>query len=132
MTSARVLWARHLGVPVRPQSKYGATPLVVEGIRFDSKREARRYQELRVLERLGVVRDLERQPRYALEVLELHHGAAGAIVNCGHYTADFRYLDVESGRVMVEDVKSQATRTTAYRLRKRLVEAIHGVTITEV
>jgi hypothetical protein len=46
------------------------------------------------------------------------------------YTADFRYVDA-SGAVVVEDVKSGPTKTTAYRLRKRLVETIYGITITE-
>lgn len=123
-------WTRH--VLVRPRSKYYAVPAVVDGIRFASTKEARRYQELRWLEAAGVVRDLERQPRYALEVFELHRGAAGAIVPCGHYTADFRYVDVATGAVVVEDVKSRATATTAYRLRKRLIEAIHGITVVEV
>jgi hypothetical protein len=56
----------------------------------------------------------------------------GRLVHCGMFTADFRYVDSGTGEVVVEDTKSGPTKTEAYRLRKRLVEAIHGVRITEV
>jgi len=128
----RAAWTKYAGGEVlkAPRSKYGARPEVVDGYRFDSRREAARYRELRILERLGVIRDLELQPRYPIVVRELKDVALW--ITCGHYTADFRYLETETGAVAVEDVKSKATRTTAYRLRKRLVEAIYGIRILEV
>jgi hypothetical protein len=134
MMADRAAWTRHLrihGELVAPKSKYGAKPMVVDGIRFDSTKEARRYSELRLLEKAGHIRDLELQPRFPLEVVELYR-PHGRVKNCGYYTADFRYVDAETAATVVEDVKSTGTKTTAYRLRKRLVEAIHGVTITEV
>lgn len=127
----RALWSRFLGATPEPRNKYGAKAMVVDGIRFDSTKEARRYGELRLAERAGAIRDLECQPRFQLDVRELWR-RPGRVVRCGVYTADFRYVDVETGAVVVEDTKSGPTKTTAYRLRKRLVEAIHGITISEV
>lgn len=141
--SERAAWTRHVaGALVAPRSKYGAHPQVIDGIRFDSTKEASRYRELRILEHAGQIRDLEIHPRFPIDVVTLWREGrwtwattrteAPAIVPCGVYTADFRYHDVTTGAVVVEDVKSGPTKTTAYRLRKRLVEAIHGIQITEV
>jgi hypothetical protein len=142
--SDRDAWTQHLrirGELVAPKSKYGAKPMVVGGIRFDSTKEARRYCELRLLEKAGLIKDLETQPRFPIEVVQLWQDGRWMwatsqpqpdLIQCGVFTADFRYVEVEANRVVIEDVKSGPTKTTAYRLRKRLVEAIHGVTISEV
>ena len=145
MSSDRAAWTQHLrirGELVAPKSKYGAKPMVVGGIRFDSTKEARRYSELRLLEKAGQIRDLETQPKFPIDVVQLwQHGRwtwrtsqdePPALIPCGVFTADFRYVETATGQVVIEDVKSGPTKTTAYRLRKRLVEAIHGVTISEV
>ena len=132
MMADRAAWTKYAGGElVAPKSKYGAKPMVVDGIRFDSTKEARRYRDLRLLEKAGVIHDLELQPRFPLEVVELFR-PHGRVKNCGYYTADFRYVDTATTAVVVEDVKSGPTKTAAYRLRKRLVEAIHGVKICEV
>lgn len=133
MMADRAAWTKFAGGETlkAPRSKYGAKPMVVDGIRFDSTKEARRYRELRLLEKAGHIRDLELQPRFPLEVVERWR-PHGTVKTCGYYTADFRYVDAETAAVIVEDVKSGPTKTAAYRLRKKLVEAIHGVTITEV
>lgn len=100
--------------------KYGARPTVVDGQRFDSAAEARRWSELRLLERAGTIRGLERQPEFVC--------AINGVRICA-YRADFRYFDGQKN--IVEDVKG--VRTPLYRLKKRLVEALHpGVTIVEV
>ena len=112
-------------------NKYGAQVTTVDGIRFDSKKEARRYADLRLLLDTGAISCLELQPKYAITVLELV-GDDPQLVDCGAYHADFRYVDEATGELVVEDVKTPVTRTTAYRLRKRLIEAIHGITIREV
>jgi Protein of unknown function (DUF1064) len=114
------------------RNKYGARPATVDGIRFDSTKESRRYGELRLLEKAGLIRNLETQPRFPIDVVELWRPGAKRLVNCGFFTADFRYVDVAADAVVVEDTKSGPTKTEAYRLRKRLVEAIHGVKISEV
>jgi len=103
------------------KSKYAAIPTVVDGIRFASKREARRYGELRLLERAGEIASLELQPTFPCVV-------SGAKV-CT-YIADFAYTS-EAGKRVVEDVKG--VKTPVYRLKKKLVEAIYqNVTIVEV
>lgn len=101
--------------------KYGAVAVTVDGHRFPSKAEARRYGELRLLEQAGAIRDLELQPRFPLVV----NGARVAV-----YVADFRYAEVGSRRVIVEDVKG--VRTPLYRLKKRLVKVLYGVDVQEV
>lgn len=102
-------------------NKYNAKKTVVDGIKFDSKREARRYQELRLLERAGAIARLELQVKYTLTV----NGQ-----KIGRYTADFVYF--ENGQRVVEDVKSPATKKARdYVLRKKLLRAIHGIEIRE-
>lgn len=101
--------------------KYGALPTVVDGVRFDSRGEARRYGELRTLERAGVIAGLRLQPRFPL------------IVNGSHvadYVADFSYL--QDGAEVVEDFKSPATATPSYRLKAKLVRALYGIRVVEV
>jgi hypothetical protein len=109
--------------------KYRAVRTEVDGIRFASKREARRFQELLLLERAGEITNLQLHPRYPIEITRLSNGEVTTI---GHYTADFAYWDVWAKRQVIEDVKSGPTKTTAYRLRKRLVEAQYDFQITEV
>jgi len=129
----RAAWAKHLEAPlVRLRAhKYGAKARTVDGIRFDSTREAQRYEDLRILERAGLVADLEIHPRFPIDVFALR-GELGTPIRCGVYTADFKYRETDTGAIVIEDVKSHPTRTTAYRLRKRLIEAIHGITIREL
>jgi hypothetical protein len=103
-------------------SKYNAVKVVIDGITFDSGKEGKRYQELRLLLRAGIISNLELQPRYNLIV----DG-----VNCGYYKADFRYIDKEKQATIVEDVKGM--KTPVYNLKKKLVEAIYkGTKIIEV
>jgi hypothetical protein len=114
-------------------NKYHAIPVHVDGQRFASKREAARFLELRLLEKQGEIADLVCQPVYPLHIMELwRSGAPIVITTVGKFTADFEYVNLSTGEIVTEDVKSTATRTEAYRLRKKLVEAIHGITITEV
>lgn len=109
-------------VPRKPRSKYGAIPTVVDGIRFASRAEAKRYGELKLMEKAGEISNLELQPVYPLTV----NG-----IRVGKYVGDFRYIDRRSNRMTLEDTKG--VRTPVYALKKRLVEAIYpGVEIVEV
>jgi hypothetical protein len=104
--------------------KYGAIATTVDDIRFDSKAEARRYQELKLMEKGRLIRNLELQAAFPLVV----NG-----VKIGRYDCDFRYVDCVTGKMVVEDVKSEFTaKNPVYRLKKKLVEAIYGIVITEV
>jgi hypothetical protein len=127
----RAIVGDELVVPPLRANKYHAAVCTVDGIRFDSRKEARRYERLKILAVAGEILALETQPEFLINVLELWR-PDGRLVACGRYRADFRYVDARSGEVVIEDAKSDATKTTAYRLRKRLVEAIYGVTIREV
>ena len=93
--------------------KYHAVPTAVDGYRFASQREARYYQNLKLLEKAGAIQDLELQPVFPLVV-------NGVVI--GKYVADFRYVDCETGEVVTVDVKG--FRTKEYKLKKRLVEAL--------
>ena len=115
-------------------NKYHAIPVHVDGTRFASQKEAARFLELQLWQKAGQIADLECHPVFPLHVLELWRSEVWPLVitTVGRFTADFRYTNLTTGEIVVEDVKSTATKTTAYRLRKKLAEAIHGITITEV
>lgn len=105
-------------------SKYLNKKTVVDGIEFDSIAESNRYKELKLLEAAGEIEGLVLQPPYALVV-------NGVLV--ATYKADFLYFDNVKGCAVVEDVKGgDATKTPVYRLKKKLMKAIHGIEITEV
>lgn len=103
--------------------KYKNTPTVLDGIRFDSKKEAERYAELKLLERGGIIKDLKTQVRFEL----IPKNKNGRAV---YYVCDFAYT--ENGVLVVEDVKSQPTKTPVYRLKKRLMKEVYGIDIKEV
>lgn len=90
------------------------------GITFASKREAKRYGELMIEQRAGAIRDLRIQIPYVIEV----NG-----VRICRYVADFVYFRVGEGPA-VEDAKGM--QTPVYRLKKKLMKAVHGITIREV
>lgn len=117
---------RNLKIAEVKRAKYGSKKTPIDGYVFDSKREAEHYLTLKILAVAQEITALEIQPRFPIFVRSL----AGADIYVGDYTADFRFT--ERGIVKVEDVKSSATKTTAYKLRKRLVEAIYGIEITEI
>ena len=103
-------------------SKYKNVATTVDGIRFDSKKEARRYKMLLAAQDAGVISDLQRQVRYQL------HCAPG--LDVATYVADFVY--VRDDKVIVEDVKSAITRKNAvYRLKKRWMLLEHGIEVEE-
>lgn len=105
--------------------KFGNVPTELDGIRFDSLKEAHRWAALRLLEKAGVIRDLRRQVRIPLE------GKAGPIrfVPSGRaafYVADFVYFDVPKGAEVIEDSKGH--QTTEFKL-KRAVLAAQGIEV---
>ena len=114
---------RRLVLSLDRRSKYGAKKTVLDGITFASTREARRYAELRLLEQAGQIRDLTVQPPYVIEVR--------GVTVCT-YRADFSYWqrDGSAWRLVVEDVKG--VKTAVYRLKKKLVRAVHDIDIQEV
>jgi hypothetical protein len=137
---AWLTYAREAGLvrtaPALPDAprvnKYGARRAWCGGRWFASTKEATRYLELTHLVTAGAIDALECQPVFPLHILELWRPGAVVVTTVGRYTADFRYRDLATGEIVVEDVKSEATKTTDYKLRVRLAECIHGMTVTEV
>jgi hypothetical protein len=118
-------------------NKYGAVRTIVDGMVFASKKEAAYYEILKLRQQAGEIEGLTLQPSYPLHIMEIwRSGAPIRITTIGRFTADFEYLELMGparGEIVTLDVKSPATKKgEAYRLRKKLVEAIHGLTVTEV
>jgi hypothetical protein len=114
----------------KPRHKYGAKPIVIDGIRFASQKEGRRYSELKLLEKAGAVSGIELQPEFPLYAWST---IAKQATHIGKYVADFRYvLRCPSGLLtdVIEDVKG--FKTPVYRLKKKMAEAIYGIEIREV
>lgn len=96
--------------------KYRNQPTEVDGIRFASKAEAKRYNELKLLEKAGEITDLELQKRYPL--------AAFDGTKIGVYVADFDYTDRKTLSRVTEDVKGVLTPT--FKLKAKLFKAQFG------
>jgi len=130
-----VTWNKH---------KYRAVKTTIDGITFASKREAKRYSELKILEKAGYITHLELQPEYQITI----NGA-----KICRYIADFRYFTVrQKGKTLLKNSKGELTtatmtgdkegqvvedskgfKTPIYRLKKKLVEACYpGTIIKEV
>ena len=101
--------------------KYGATKSEVNGIVFDSKKEANRYKELLLLLKAGAIGILQLQVPY-----ELNEGGSHSL----KYIADFVYVDAMTGQTIVEDAKGY--RTKEYLKKKRLMKKVHNIKIKEV
>ena len=101
-------------------SKYRNVKTTLDGITFDSALEARRWAELRLLERARVISNLRRQVRFPLVV----NGS-----KIGEYIADFVYREADKAGDTVEDAKG--FRTAEYRLKAKLMAA-QGMPIREV
>lgn len=106
------------------RGKHGSRKTLLDGITFDSAKEAARYQTLKLWQQVGAIRDLRLQVSYDL------YGANGERV--AKYIADMVYFSLETGKEVVEDVKSPWTRKLpVYRLKMKLLRA-QGIQITEV
>ena len=105
-------------------SKYHAKKTVVDGITFDSRKEANRYLVLKGMEEDGSIEELRRQVRYelvpAFDVDDKHYRPV-------YYVADFVY--VEDGKEVVEDVKG--VMTDVYKLKSKLFARRYGMSIKE-
>lgn len=102
-------------------SKYNAKPTNSDGYRFDSKREAQRYQELKQLEQAGHIRHLLVHPRYCLQ--ESFTDSAGKKQSSITYVADFKYVEVPTGNWVVEDVKG--VETPVFRLKAKMFKKVY-------
>lgn len=108
-------------------SKYHAHKTVVDGIGFDSRHEANRYAELKLLERAGEITDLMRQVTY--ELVPKQRKPSGGFERPVTYTADFVYRDKDL-HLVVEDAKG--VKTQQYIIRRKLMLKEYGIEIREV
>jgi hypothetical protein len=108
--------------------KYGNRKTEVDGIVFDSRKEASWYLDLKFIEQTGLIQNLRRQVKF-----ELIPAQKGEIRNERpvYYIADFVYE--ENGKTIVEDVKSEITRKNKeYIIKRKLMKYIHGIEVREV
>lgn len=123
-------------------SKYHNRKTVLNGIVFDSRREAKRYAELLLMQKAGLISDLERQKKYVL--IPAQREPSDAVYSKGKhkgerkqgrllekecsYIADFVYKD-KNGNCVVEDCKG--LRTDVYRIKKKMMLYFHGIIVKE-
>ena len=128
----------------RSRAKYGNRKVVVDGITFDSKKEAQRYTELKLLEKAGKITSLCRQIEFELipaqrEITDQIYTKGpnkgkfkpGKVIEhkCS-YVADFVYWDLKNNCMVVEDTKG--VRTTEYIIKRKLMLYMRGIRIKEV
>lgn len=121
-------------------SKYHNRKVIIDGIEFDSEKEGKRYNELKVLAKAGEITDLRRQVKYELIPAQHEMGTrirgnkVQTVWRCAekavNYYADFVYKDKMTGETVVEDTKGM--RTEVYKIKKKLMLWVHGIKIREV
>lgn len=107
------------------RSKYGAKKVTIDGITFDSKKEAKRYTELVLLERAGKISSLERQVKFELIPSQRIDGKV--VERACNYVADFVYM--ENGQRVVEDTKG--FKTPEYIIKRKLLLKNFGIRVKE-
>lgn len=111
---------RQLIAKQQKSSKYHAKKVNVDGTTFDSKWEAERFAQLCTMQRLGQIKNLQRQVKFVLQEGFINNKGEKIRPIC--YFADFQYTD-KNGNNIVEDTKSPATKTEVFKLKKKLFEA---------
>lgn len=106
-------------------NKYGNRKTVVDGITFDSQKEASYWQELKIRERAGEVTGIQRQVKIELIPKTKLYRAC-------YYIADFIFTDKKTGQTVYVDVKGGDFRTKEYLIKRKLLYWRHGIEITEV
>lgn len=110
------------------ENKYHSRKTIVDGVTFDSRKEAKRYAELKLLTRAGEITGLQRQVPF--ELVPAQRDERGKLLERAcFYRADFVYFD-KAGKVVVEDTKG--VRTEAYKIKRKLMLQVHGIRIREV
>ena len=124
-------------------NKYKNTKIEQDGERFDSKKEYYEWLKLKRLEEMGLIFNLRRQVPFVL--IPTQYETYTETTKTGKvkekkrvvekeckYIADFVYIDKETGKTVVCDTKSEATKIPAYKIKKKLMLAVHGLKITEI
>jgi hypothetical protein len=120
------------------KNKYNNSKVTFNGEAYDSRKEAKRHQELLLLQRAGEIKDLQRQVKFELIPTQREPDTIGkrggvhkgkVIENNVNYIADFVYTDCRSGEKVVED--SKGMKTEKYIIKRKLMLYIHGIRILE-
>ena len=120
---------KELGIAEEKDSKYHSKKVVVDGITFDSEKEARRYGELMALRLAGEIRDLQLQKSF--ELIPVQRDSAGRVIERAvRYKADFYYYDVRRRCFVVEDTKG--VRTDDYIIKRKLMLWVHKIRVKEI
>ena len=110
------------------KNKYHNVKWEMDGEKFDSQKEARTYAELKLLEKAKEIKNLRRQVPF--ELIPNQYVDGKLVERKCMYIADFVYE--ENGKTVVVDTKSEATKTPAYRIKRKLMLHVHGIRIKEV
>ena len=108
------------------KNKYGNRVTYVDGVRFDSKREAERYTVLLVRLKTGEISRLKLQPEFT--ITEAYMMPDGRKVKAQRYRADFSYV-LPDGREVVEDVKTEGTKTQVFVNKQKLIYEKYGIEV---
>ena len=116
------------GVKGLKTPKYKNKKVTIDGILFDSAKEANRWLQLKAMQTRGEISGLQRQAVFVLVPSVVLDGRKKPAIR---YLADFAYQ--QGGKDIVEDVKSAATKgLAAYRMKKHLMKSVHGLDICEI
>jgi hypothetical protein len=126
------------GYKPKGRTKYGAKKVKIGGQKFDSQKEADRWQDLKWMERAGLIRDLKRQVHFQLTPTVREPDTFGprggrklgkVILPSSEYVADFTYIETSTEKFIVEDVKGY--KTPEYMLKKKFLYHLRGILIYE-
>lgn len=110
-------------------SKYGnRKTMTMDGVLHDSQKEANRWAELKLLERVGLIKDLRRQVEY--ELIPAQYIDGKCVERAVKYKADFVYHSVDLNKMVVEDTKGM--RTKDYIIKRKLMLWVHRIRIKEI
>lgn len=112
-------------------SKYNNSKHEVDGILFASKKEANRYVQLKGMQDIGQISELELQKKYCI-IPAQRDPDTGKVIRATHYIADFVYR--KDGALVVEDVKGfrGGTAYNVFRIKQKLMLYVHGIKVREV
>lgn len=113
-------------------NKYKNKKVIYDGIKFDSKKEANRYAELKMLEKCGAIKELQLQKKFELipSQYEFVNGKKQCVERSCNYKADFYYYDNNLKKWCCEDTKG--FKTPEYIIKRKLMLYIHNIKIVEL
>jgi hypothetical protein len=113
-------------------NKYGNKKVQLDGIQFDSRKEANRYAELKIAEKCGAIKDLQLQKTFELIPAQYRiiNGKKKCVEQACKYKADFYYFDCMTNNFICEDTKGFKTKD--YIIKRKLMLYVHDIRIVEI